>query len=275
MNVIDAPEKLSRRSLLTKLGAAGLGAAATAVIAGCGGSSSGGGNNGTSLNQKILNAAATAEALATVMYYNIIHTSPLYSTGLAGNAPDQAYLQAGLEQEYNHYQFLVTQAGAVPLATTFYFPTGMFSDATYKTTVDTVVYLEYAFIAAYLIGVRDFSSDALKVYAAQIMGVESEHRALARVIANDVNLSMVPDILGVGESTMPPGFTSNNIAYERTYSAANELPDIDHVVTALGPYVGTPNANFSTTPYAFNTTANFYSTTSPVHQDQTGPNTPD
>jgi hypothetical protein len=264
-------EKLSRRSLLTKFGAAGVGAAATAMLAGCGGSSSS--NNGaTSLNQKILNAAATAEALATVMYYNIIHTSPLYSVGLAGNAADQAYLKAGLEQEANHYYTLVA-AGAVPLATTFYFPTGMFSDTTYKTTVDTVVFLEYAFIAAYLIGVRDLSTTSLKVLAAQIMGVEAEHRTLARVIANDVNLATVPDIAGAPEGVTPPTSASNNIAYERTYSGA--LPNIDAVVSALGPYVGTPNANFSTTPYAFNTTANFYPIGSPVTQDQQKPNNPD
>jgi len=259
-------EKLSRRNLLTRFGAAGVGVAATAMLAGCGGSSSS--SNGASTNQQILNAAATAEALATVMYYNIIHTSPLYSTGLAGNLPDQAYLQAGLEQEANHYYTLVA-AGAVPLTTTFYFPTNMFSDATYATTVNYLVHLEYAFIAAYLIGVRDFSSSSLRVLASQIMGVEAEHRTLARVIANDVGLTSVPDLAGIQEGIPPPSHTSNNISYERTYSSV--LPNIQAVVTALAPFVSTPSTGFSTTPYAFNTTANFYSTTSPVTQDQTTP----
>ena len=78
----------TRREFVTRLGAAGLGVAAGALIAGCGGSSHS--NNSASAStggdQTILNAAATAEALATVMYYNIIN-GPIYQS-LSSNAPD-------------------------------------------------------------------------------------------------------------------------------------------------------------------------------------------
>jgi hypothetical protein len=61
----------------------------------------------------------------------------------------------------------------------------MFSDA--QTTLNILVTLEDAFIAAYLVGVRNFSTPALRVTAARIMGIESDHRTLARVLAGDVS----------------------------------------------------------------------------------------
>ncbi len=199
-----------------------------------------------SINHRILSAAATAEALATVMYYNIITTvGGIYTNGLAGNGPDRAYLVAGYEEELNHFNFLL-EAGAEPLATTFYFPSGMFIDP--QVTVNTLVTLEDAFVAAYLIGVRDLTSDSLKVIAAQIMGVEAEHRALGRVITADLGLISVSGLAGP-EMVDPPSFTANNLAYERTFRDA--LPDIRHVVAALGPFVSPGATGFDPTPYTF------------------------
>ena len=60
----------------------------------------------------------------------------------------------------------------------------MFADA--QTTLNTLVTLEDAFIAAYLVGVREFSTADLRVTAARIMGIESDHRTLARVVAPGV-----------------------------------------------------------------------------------------
>ncbi|MGH9206010.1 MAG: hypothetical protein ACRD1G_05565, partial [Acidimicrobiales bacterium] len=77
----------------------------------------------------IINAAATAEALATVMYDNIINTSPAFKQLMTiNNVNDQSYLVAGRVQETIHYNTLVG-AGAKPLGLTFYYPTGMFTDA--------------------------------------------------------------------------------------------------------------------------------------------------
>ena len=203
---------------------------------------------GSGHDTAIVQAAATAEALATTMYYNII-TSSLYSDGLNGNPNDQAYLVAGHEQELNHYNLLTSIAPA--LATTFYFPTGMFGGAsTYATTVNTLVTLEDAFIAAYLIGVRDLSSAALRVLASQIMGVEAEHRAFGRVIAADLNLHSTTGLTGKAEDVDgTAGFAANNLAYERTFQPP--LYQISDVVNALGPFIGAPTAGFSTKPYKF------------------------
>jgi hypothetical protein len=260
----------SRRRFMTALGAVGAGVATSGLLAACSKSTtepSGGGS--ASLDLQIISAAATAEALASVMYHNIITTAPAYAmlSGIA--ADDQAYLVAGRQQEAIHYATLVA-AGAKPLTLNFYFPTGMFTDPTGATTINTLITLEDAFIAAYLIGVRDLSTDALKVLAGQILGIECEHRALGRVIANDLALGATTGLSGAPESVVPPSHAPNNLAFERTFSSA--VPDIAHVVTALGPFTTAGATGFDSTVFAFNTTPNFYITETPsVMLDDTTP----
>ena len=62
-------DSVSRRSLLRLLGVGAAITAGSAILAGCGGGSSSSGGNS---DQEILNAAATAEGLASTMYANII-----------------------------------------------------------------------------------------------------------------------------------------------------------------------------------------------------------
>ncbi len=241
----------TRRSLLKIMGMGAAVTAATAALAGCGGGSSSGSSSAGTEDQTILNAAATAEALASTMYANII-TSSLYTSGLSGNAPDQAYLVAAFEQEVLHYNLLVS-VGAKPLATTFYFPSGMFgASSTYATTMNTLITLEDAFIAAYLIGISSFSATANKVLAGQILGVESEHRTLARVIANDLSLGSTTGLSGTAEGVVPPSHATNNIAYERRFG----LTQISQVITALTPFVTAPTGSsaFGSTAYPLITT---------------------
>ena len=116
-----------------------------------------------------------------------------------------------------------------------------------------LVTLEDAFIAAYLVGVRNFSTADLRVTAARIMGIESDHRTLARVLAPSVAKSdggpieNVTGVLGKPESVDPP----NNNGYERTLKWTN----INQAVTALTPFAdmtAAGKAGFDTTkPYAF------------------------
>jgi hypothetical protein len=116
--------------------------------------------------------------------------------------------------------------------TRFYYPAKMFADA--RTTLDVLVTLEDAFIAAYLVGVRRFSSPALRVTAARIMGIESDHRTLARVVAPGVArrdggpIEKVTGIQGKAESVDPP----NNNGYERTLGWRR----IGRAVDALLPF---------------------------------------
>ena len=121
----------------------------------------------------------------------------------------------------------------------FFYPVNMFADA--QTTLNTLVTLEDAFIAAYLVGVRDFSTSQLRVTAARIMGIESDHRTLARVVGPGVAaqdggpIETITGIQGVAESVDPP----NNNGYERTLC----LTHIDQAVAALLPFVDINAAN--------------------------------
>jgi len=135
--------------------------------------------------------------------------------------------------------------------TSFYYPPNMFTDV--QTTLNILVTLEDAFIAAYLVGVRDFSSPALRVTAARIMGIESDHRTLARVVGGDIApadggpLTTITGIQKTAEPIEPP----NNNGYERTL----ELKNIGAAVEALLPFAekaAAEKAGFDVSkPYAF------------------------
>jgi hypothetical protein len=127
----------------------------------------------------ILGAAATAEALGITFYYQGIQSG--FFSQLS--QPQQWYLQAALDEERNHLNFLESNGGA-PAATTFFFPDAAFSDlAVFLSVLDA---LENLFIGAYLAAARrfaDLGQPLLAEIAGQILGVECEHRVLGRIIA--------------------------------------------------------------------------------------------
>jgi len=196
----------------------------------------------------IVEAAQIAEALAVTTYTNIIDNASFFKRL---ESDDQGYLKAARQEEMSHYLLEEGVTGKPSAFTTFYYPKGMFSDA--QTTLDVLVTLEDAFIAAYLVGVRNFSTADLRVTAARIMGIESDHRTLARVVAPGVArrdggpIEKVTGIQGKAESVDPP----NNNGYERTLKWQN----IDKAVAALTPFADKTTADkagFDTTKaYAF------------------------
>jgi hypothetical protein len=211
-------------------GAAGLGAFGPAAALASGKAPSKTKKGGlTKRDLEILEAAQIAEALAVTTYTNIINTAPFFK-----NIPadDQGYLTAARQEEMSHYLLEESLTKKPAAFTQFYYPPNMFADA--QTTLNILVTLEDAFIAAYLIGVRDFSDGDLKVTAARIMGIESDHRTLARVVGPDVAsgdggpIAQITGIQKVAESTAPP----NNNGYERTLKLAN----IGQAVEALLPF---------------------------------------
>ena len=223
-----AARTVSRGSLLRSAGAAGAGAmlgggllsAATARAAG----------GVTEGDIDILIAAEIAEALAVTTYTNIINRAPFFRH-LA--ADDQGYLKAARQEEMSHYALEKSVTGKPSPFTQFFYPHGMFHNA--QTTLNTLVTLEDAFIAAYLVGVRNFSTSDLRVTAARIMGIESDHRTLARVVGPGVAkrdggpIEHITGAQGVAESVDPP----NNNGYERTLKWTN----INQAVNALLPFV--------------------------------------
>jgi Ferritin-like domain/TAT (twin-arginine translocation) pathway signal sequence len=190
----------------------------------------------------ILVAAEIAEALAVTTYTSIIDIASFF-TRLA--ADDQGYLKAARQEEMSHYLLEKSLTGKPSPFTTFYYPKGMFTSA--QTTLNVLVTLEDAFIAAYLVGVRRFSTANLRVTAARIMGIESDHRTLARVVAPGVApqdggpIETVTGIQGKAESVDPP----NNNGYERTLG----WTQISQAVNALLPFAdknSAANAGFDT-----------------------------
>jgi hypothetical protein len=164
-------------------------------------------------DKEILGAAQIAEALAVTTYTHIIRSAPFFERL---EEDDQGYLKAARQEEMSHYLLEQSVTGKPSPFTRFYYPAHMFEDA--QTTLNILVTLEDAFIAAYLVGVRRFSSPDLRVTAARIMGIESDHRTLARVVAPGVAkrdggpIEKVTGIQGKAESVDPP----NNNGYERT-----------------------------------------------------------
>jgi hypothetical protein len=181
-------------------------------------------------DRDILVAAEIAEALAVTTYTNIINIAPFFARI---PSDDQGYLVGARQEEMSHYLLEQSVTDQFTPYTSFYYPVNMFADA--QTTLNTLVTLEDAFIAAYLVGVRNFSTTALRVTAARIMGIESDHRTLARVIGPDVAaqdggpINTITGIQGVAESVAPP----NNNGYERTLCLTN----IGQAVQALLPFV--------------------------------------
>jgi hypothetical protein len=182
----------------------------------------------------ILVAAEIAEALAVTTYTGIIDSAFFMNL----ESDDQGYLEAARQEEMSHYLLEQSASGKPSPFMTFYYPPKMFTDA--QTTLNVLVSLEDAFIAAYLVGVRQFSTPDLRVTSARIMGIESDHRTLARVVGPGVAavdggpIELITGIQGTAESVDPP----NNNGYERTLL----WTEISQAVTGLLPFVDQASA---------------------------------
>jgi hypothetical protein len=244
-NVLEIVKKnFDRRRFLQATGMAGMGVAATTLLAGSATTvlaqgldpkaNSGGVQDPISKDTpaEIFTAALIAEDLATTFYYNGLVGSVIQDPNLAGpggtathvtsagNVGNVDYLRAALGEEIVHANLLRTLLGISAPANdpvqTFYFPAGVFD--TLGPFIATLEALENAFIGAYLNATVEFSRMAaaagknsdypsweLSYYAevaAAILGVESEHRVLGRVIsnsnpANNRNYEVVDGIFSV------------------------------------------------------------------------------
>ena len=192
----------NRRGFLKRAGLAGLAAGGATVVSGMTfGNVFAESDDEGDTTLDIFNGALTAEQLAVTFYYNGLQTNlqinPTFKDVLS---PDHVhYFQAALWEEHRHAQLFAAVGGtslAGP-APKFFFPTGSFTDQ--HTFLSVLSALEDAFIGAYLAAVGDWSrkdSEAretvpegytpsqLAQIAAQIMGVEAEHRVLGRDVDN-------------------------------------------------------------------------------------------
>ncbi len=206
--------------------------------------------------QQIFTAALIAEDLATTFYYNgltgmVIQDPNLAGTGGTatktasnGNEGNVEYIRAALNEEITHADLLRSLIGSNSASNdpvqTFYLPTGVFDTLTpFLATLDA---LENAFIGAYLNAAIEFAqmaadskagaahqldstgkrytSSNLEYFAqvaAAIMGVESEHRVLGRVISNSN--------------------PANQLCYEQTDGLTSVYNGKQSAVVALTPFL--------------------------------------
>ncbi|WP_217924537.1 ferritin-like domain-containing protein [Miltoncostaea oceani] len=126
--------------------------------------------------QTILNVAATAEVLATIV--NTIG----WERGLGGDDVTQANIKAAAREELIHYQVLTSKGvGGRPVTKKIWVPDAVF--ASREGLLSTLEVGDQIFINAYLIGTIEFGnrgSGALAATTAEFMGAEAVHRALAR-----------------------------------------------------------------------------------------------
>ncbi|HLH69168.1 MAG TPA: ferritin-like domain-containing protein [Candidatus Dormibacteraeota bacterium] len=184
---------VSRRRFMAALVAAGGGAAGIAAL----------GSTTTALADStatIINTAITAEALAVTYLGAVINGA--YANASGTDATVKAILQAARAAEQDHYTYLQA-AGAKPLTLTFTVP-GSANPNDKTAALKTIAAAEGLFVNAYLAAVNQFAAGGnykLATVAASILGVEAEHRALARAAL----------VLGGDSSYSPP----NDVAFEQ------------------------------------------------------------
>lgn len=206
--------------------------------------------------QQIFTAALIAEDLATTFYYNGLIGAVIQDPNLAGpggtathtsptgNDGNVQYIRAALSEEISHADLLRSLIGGGSAANdpvkTFYFPTGTFDSLAPFTGLLDV--LENAFIGAYLNATlefgqmsadtkarvqyqrdyagRKYGSSDLSYFgqvAASILGIESEHRVLGRVISNSN--------------------PANQLCYEQTDGLTSVYNGAHSAVVALTPFL--------------------------------------
>jgi hypothetical protein len=129
--------------------------------------------------ENIAAVAATAEVLATIV--NTVGAEKLKDKL---DATTLRNVQAAAQQEKNHYEVLTSSAvGGKAVTDTIYVPDEVFASP--ENLLKTLAVGDQVFINAYLLGTTVFArmgtlqGSRLARYAAEIMGVEAVHRALA------------------------------------------------------------------------------------------------
>jgi hypothetical protein len=120
--------------------------------------------------------AVTAEALAVTYLTQVLKVAP-------SNTPKAVagIITAARSEEQLHFNVL-HGAGFKPLTTKFWIPDAFFAGGL-KGIAATIEAAETLFVNAYLVGITTFAkagNPTLARYAGEILGVEAEHRALAR-----------------------------------------------------------------------------------------------
>lgn len=221
----------TRRQFLTRVGAAAAGATALSFLG------TGAAHADTAID--FATAAIGAERIGVTFYDNALGIVSPYGVAADAakstllNSSHREYFMAARNQEAEH--LAVLQSLGVPDFPfhTFAFPAGTFSSAAAMLAFGEK--LEGIFIGAYLGAVKvaaSESNDFVAEAAAQIMGIECEHRVLIRDIAGE---DPPNDRWFEGGITMPNGTLGNTGVRSTVYATGNDA------VTALVSLGISPN----------------------------------
>lgn len=176
--------------------------------------------------QTILNVAATAEVLATIVNTVGFEKGQGFFKGLKGDAEGAVTLRnirAAAREELEHYKVLVSKAvGGKAITKRIYIPDRVFTNAT--SFLSTVEVGDQIFINAYELGTLEFGyrgAGDVALIASEFMGVEAVHRALARqslgLLGNDrvfVKFDQREAAVGAPDRG-EPGFEDVTVAVQR------------------------------------------------------------
>ena len=184
-------------------------------------------NNGNNTPENILNIAATAEVLATIV--NTVALEKLYF-----DRTTRQNLAAAAREELIHYQVLTSPGfGAKPLTKRIWVPDEVFYGR--RNLLGTLIVGDQIFVNAYMIGTTVFGDAGqgnLARIASEFMGAEAVHRALARqslgqlsgqyegLLGNDrvfMKYDQNEEAFGPGQGM--PGFTDITVAVAQLQAA--------------------------------------------------------
>jgi ferritin-like protein len=175
-----------------------------------------------------VNAAVGAERIGIAFYGNALGKGSLYSvagdpaTNTLLNSSHRRYFQAAFNQETSHLAALVANGGAFQFAH-FGFPTGTFASSGPMLAMGQN--LESIFIGAYLGAVKAGATDGTTLgifvaeVAAQICGIECEHRVLINDIAG---IDPPNDRFYEGDAVTPTGGLGDTGTRSVVYAAAGD-----------------------------------------------------
>ena len=285
-----ADVRLDRRKLFRQAGMFGFGAAVSGLaLSGTPAKAQANASQVKDTVAEMFTAFLIAEDLATTFYYNGLIGGVIQDPNLAGpggsatrvtsggNLGNVNYLQAALVQEKDHANYFRTLltgtangAGSDPYQT-FYFPAGTFD--TLAPFLGMLNALENAFIGAYLTLIQELAYKAsaaetgmltggdtkysAKEYtsfaavASSILGVESEHRVLGRVIGNENpannliyeqtdRLTSIYNGPNSAVIALKP-FLAHSVSFSQGFSLATALANYQSVTLSIGTSGGAPN----------------------------------
>ena len=263
MDKTDKTDKTGVRRADFLRGTAAVGAGLALASVGVDGAHAVGQKNVAHETFGILDTLLVLERLMTTLYYggltahDILRSSDLagpsgdpHNPGLppGGNPQQVRYLQAALDAEAKHVAAL-ERAGATAPDTRFYFPVETFehlgSPLRHASFLGVMDILETICVGAYAAAavafIRVGRPDLAKT-AARIMGVESEHRTLGRVIgritpANSQTLETAP-YAAVAEalSEIGPFLTGRRYLFAVGATRTLAVPSSDAVARVVGAH---------------------------------------